>query len=184
MSELYPNETLQLQRAEYEYIIAACKKINAKSALEFGPGSTTLALIEAGLERIVTCEHIDKWYEAAKERFKDYKQVQVVRFRNEAPIARVDELLGQFDIGLVDAPSGYTGRHPDKVLFERLKGQEDCSRLNTCLKALKHCPVVLLHDAQRPLERATLGRLNKLGHRTQIVQSSRGCAIARIKRAE
>jgi hypothetical protein len=48
-------------------------------------------------------------------------------------------------------------------------GQEDCSRLNTCLAALKLAPVVLLHDAIRPLERATLGRLELAGHKVEWV---------------
>ncbi len=75
LASLYPQELPQLQRGEYDIIIAECKRLGAKTALEFGPGSTTLALIEAGLERIITCEYVDKWFDHAKEQFKDYPQV-------------------------------------------------------------------------------------------------------------
>jgi hypothetical protein len=52
-------------------------------------------------------------------------------------------------------------------------GQEDCSRLNTCLSALQHAPVVYLHDAVRPLERATLTRLERDGHKVEWVAAGK-----------
>jgi hypothetical protein len=147
----------------------------AKSALEFGPGISTLALIEAGVGRIVTLEHDPIWFVKAKEKFKDYPQVEVRPYKDE-PVVEAD-VEGEFDIAFVDSPKGFV--HVVRGVEGARKkhpGQEDCSRLNTCLFALKHAPIVYLHDASRPLERGTLGRLNKMGHRFEFTPGRAGMA--------
>lgn len=154
------------------------------SVLEFGPGNSTLAFIEAGVKRIVTCEYLDPYFDQAVEQFKPYPQVEVRRFQNAAPEALVDGLKGEFDIAFVDSPKGYAfsvpGRPGQRVA---LRGQEDCSRLNTCLAALKYAPIVYLDDACRPLERGTLGRLNRLGHKVEYVYIDKDMrGIAKIER--
>ena len=171
--ELYKAETPYLKFEDYGLIIEEVKRANAKTALEFGPGASTLALIESGLERIVTCEHDRGWREKAKTKFRDFPQVKVIAYLNE-PIA-VAEIDRKFDIAFVDSPQGYVGArvvHP---------GQEDWSRLNTCLLALEHAPIVVLHDAIRPLERGSLGCMSAMGHQITILPSPYG--MARIERA-
>jgi hypothetical protein len=161
-----------------DYAILLREATGKQSVLEFGPGFSTFAFIEAGVPRILCCEYLDKWLEIGKERFKDYPQVEIIRYLDE-PEAKADIGSEQFDLALVDSPKGYTGArtaHP---------GQEDCSRLNTCLLALKHAPVVLLHDAGRPLERGTLGRLNKMGHKVTFYDGADKASrtgMARIER--
>jgi hypothetical protein len=164
---------MTLPREDYDLLLAQAK--GKQSVLEFGPGFSTYAFIEAEVPRILCCEYLDKWTEISRERFKDYSQVEIIRFMDE-PTARADIGDEQFDIAHVDSPKGYAGArtiHP---------GQEDCSRLNTCLLALKHAPVVLLHDATRPLERGTLGRLNQLGHRWEFLPGCSPTGLARITR--
>lgn len=161
---------LTLPQADYEILLAEAQ--GKKSVLEFGPGFSTYAFIEAGVERILCCEYLDKWIEISKERFKDFPQVEIIRFYDE-PVARAD-ITGEFDLALVDSPKGFFGARTIH------KGQEDCSRLNTCLLALKHAPIVLLHDATRPLERGTMGRLSSMGHKVAFIGGEYG--IARIDR--
>ena len=164
---------LTLPREDYAILLREAE--GKKSVLEFGPGFSTYAFIEAGVPRILGCEYLDKWFAFAKERFKDHPQVEVVRFYDE-PEARADIGDERFDLALVDSPKGYAGArtiHP---------GQEDCSRLNTCLLALQHAPIVLLHDAARPLERGTLGRLNQLGHKVKFYPDGSKSGMARIDR--
>jgi hypothetical protein len=159
-----------------DYAILLREAEGKKSVLEFGPGFSTYAFIEAEVPRILCCEYLDKYFDFAKERFKDFPQVEIVRFWDE-PEARA-EIEGEFELALVDSPKGYAGArtpHP---------GQEDCSRLNTCLLALKHAPVVLLHDAYRPLERGTLGRLNAMGHKVTYYREASGTGMARIERCQ
>ena len=165
---------LTLPEEDYDRLLAEAK--GKFSVLEFGPGFSTFAFIEAGVSRIVCCEYLDKWLEIAKERFKDYPQVEIIPFANE-PVAKAN-IEGEFDLALVDSPKGYVGA---RVAH---KGQEDCSRLNTCLLALKHAPVVLLHDAYRPLERATLGRLNAQGHKIEMLPTKGKHGFARITRCQ
>lgn len=154
-----------------------------KSCLEFGPGISTLALIEAGVERIVTCEHDPEWLERAKEQFKPFPQVTVIPYLDE-PIATADLGSERFDFAFVDSPKGYNPR-PNLPKGGRKvhPGQEDCSRLNTCLLALEHTDIAYLHDAKRPLERGTLGRLNALGFKITMLNLSVG-GFARIERAK
>jgi hypothetical protein len=158
-----------------DYAILLREATGKQSVLEFGPGFSTFAFIEAGVPRILCCEYLDKWLEIGKERFKDYPQVEIIRYLDE-PEAMADIGGEQFELALVDSPKGYAGArtaHP---------GQEDCSRLNTCLLALKHSPVVLLHDAYRPLERGTLGRLRTMKHKTTFYPDSGKSGMARIDR--
>ena len=155
-----------------------------KSALEFGPGTSTWALIEAGCERILSCEYDDTWRATAKTKFAEFPQVEVVRFWDE-PEARAEIPEGeQFDIAFVDSPKGYQPNSPFTPPGGRTvhPGQEDCSRFNTCLLAVKHAPIVLLHDAYRPLERGTLGRLSGIGCKVEFLDNASRIGIARICR--
>jgi predicted O-methyltransferase YrrM len=147
------------------------------SILEFGPGNTTDLFIKAGVPRIITCEYVEKWYEVARERFAENMNVGVLLFTDTVPV--VVEGLDpdeKFDVGFVDSPKGYAAArkaHP---------GYEDCSRFNTTLFALERCKVVYLHDAMRPLERGTLGRLHLMGYERTYLDSPFG--LARITKRE
>ena len=157
-----------LTKTDHDLLVGIGKGVN--SVVEFGPGYSTFAWIEAGVKTIVGLEHDDKWFDVQTERFKDYPQVSIKRYWNEAPVAWVPEDVSgrTFDVALVDSPKGYQAAriaHP---------GQADCSRLNTCLAALQLAPVVYLHDAVRPLERCTLSRLNALGHKVDMVKAEVG----------
>jgi hypothetical protein len=165
-----------------DYAILLREGAGKKSVLEFGPGFSTYAFIEAEIPRILCLEYLDKYYDFAKERFKDFPQVEIRRFYDE-PVADLEVTVDEpwpmsFDLAFVDSPKGYAGArtaHP---------GQEDCSRFNTCLLALKHAPVVLLHDAYRPLERGTLGRLSAMGHKVSYYKEASRTGMARIERCQ
>jgi hypothetical protein len=164
-----------LPAEDYQAFMAEVERAGAKRVLEIGPGYSTFAFIEAGCEKIVCLEHDPKWFEEAKERFNDFPQVEIRKYWNE-PEARAElEPDEQFDIALVDSPKGYKAArviHP---------GQEDCSRYNTLVLALKHSPVVLLHDASRPLEKGSLGRVQGQGHKVTMV-ADKGYGLARVER--
>jgi hypothetical protein len=175
MFKLYTEETSTFRFQDYALLMQQVKDLGAKSCLEFGPGASTLALIEAGLETIVTLEHCDEWFDTAVEKFKDYPQVTVGRYQDEPEV--IADVVGVFDMAFVDSPKGFWF-HIERIkgIRKRHPGQEDCSRFNTCLKALEHAPVVFLHDSQRPLERGTLGRLNAMGHKVTQLPSKIGMA--------
>lgn len=142
--------------------------------LEFGPGGSTFAFIEAGAQSIVTCEHDGAWLEKAKKRFAGHPQVEVLRYRNEPQVTVEGMGNWHFDLAFVDAPAG--NRHRIEQ-----PGQEGRSRLNTLLYALDRAAVALLHDAHRPGERASLEWLRAHGHTVEILPG-RG-NIARVTHA-
>lgn len=178
MFKLYREEQGTLPFSDYGYLLKVAA--GKQSVLEFGPGISTLAFVEAGLTDIVTCEHAPEWLGKAQEALKAFPQCRVLGYENVAPAALVGALNGhpEFDLALVDSPSGVEG-HKDKEGRVRLPGQEDCSRLNTCLAALRHSKIIYLHDWFRANERATLERLSSMGHRVTIKGNS---CFARIDR--
>lgn len=178
MFKLYTKDSPTLRFREYGSLLSAAT--GAKSVLEFGPGFSTLALIEAGVENIVSLEHSLEWMEKKRAEFAQYPQVTVAQYWDEFPV-RADEIANQqFDLAFVDSPQGFNF-HKDRVGRKKHPGYEDCSRLNTCLFALDHAPVVYLHDANRPLERATLTKLSGMGHKVQFVTYGGTAALARIE---
>ena len=90
-----PNQRT-LTKTDHEHLIAEAKRVGvrnnrlvAQSVVEFGPGYSTLAFVEAGVHEIVGLEHDTKWFDTQKERFKDYDQVTIDWYYNEAPVAGV-----------------------------------------------------------------------------------------------
>lgn len=165
-----PYTTGVIHPRDVEYLKFEISSLGAKTLLEFGPGSSTELFAKLGL-KITTIEHMEKWYQVAKECFKDYPNVRVLKGEDEIPFL-VPELDAseKFDIAFVDAPQGY---EPVRKVH---KGYEDCSRYNTTLFALQHAPVVFLHDVVRPLERGTLNRLNRMGYHIELIHVPYGMA--------
>jgi hypothetical protein len=165
-----PAAAVVLHRKDVECFKSAVEAIGAKTILEFGPGASTEVFAGFGL-LVTTVEHQQKWYEVAKERFKDYPNVRVLKGEDEIPF-RVPELddSEMFDMAFVDAPQGY---FPKRKIH---KGYEDCSRYNTTLFALQRAPVVFLHDTIRPLERGTLGRLRRMDYQVETIKVPYGMA--------
>lgn len=175
MFQLYREQHRIFEFDDYGALVAECRRVKARSILEFGPGISTLALIESGAERIATCEYQDRWLVQAGELLKAHPHVSVHRYWNEVPV-RVDGLTRKsFDLAFVDSPLGTPSRgavrHP---------GEEECNRLNTVLYALDCAPVVLIHDAKREGESYTLCRLIAEGHTVDHIDTRKG--IARIVR--
>jgi hypothetical protein len=174
MFKLYTQERDTLNFHDYATIMK--EAAGKKKVLEIGPGLTTLALIEAGVEKIVSLENDPEWLEKKREEFKEYPQVTLGLYHNK-PVVEADRVaLQDFELALVDGPAGFVGNLPGRKPRVRHPGMEDCSRLNTCLFALKRAPIVLLHDAHRACERATLGRLSGMGHQIQFLPSRWGLA--------
>lgn len=171
---LYPN-TKFLSREHYDEIVRLAT--GCKTALEFGPGATTLALIEAGCERIHTFDHVEKWADHYRREFAAYPQVSVGEYVNLPRVAFVGgeglptPLMG-YDIAIVDGPQGDRTRTP-------LAGQESCSRLNTLMIAVERAPLVILHDANRRGETNSLRRLSRMGYQVSLIPSERGLAVIR-----
>lgn len=177
MFALYAKEARVFTFDDYAALLDECRRLRPRNVLEFGPGASTLALIEAGCESIVTCEYQDRWFTEAVERLKLYPQVIVCRYDNAADVVVHDLPRMDFDLAFVDSPLGIEARrHVD------LDGHAGCSRLNTLLFALRCAPVVLFHDAKREGEQRALDRVRELGYRVEMIDSVKG--MARIMRRD
>lgn len=127
----------------------------ARRVLEFGPGHSTQAFIDAGVPEIVSLEHDPKWLQKSIDRYAKYHNVHIFRYTNSPVIEMPHPDPRSFDLAFVDSPVGHDrGRveHP---------GQEGCARLNTLTFALQHSRVVLLHDAGRKGEQRSLERIGR-----------------------
>lgn len=149
---LYPETWATiLPREDYDAIIRYAT--GAQAALEFGPGLTTLALIEAGVPYIESFEHERKWRTRAAARINPHVPLgcswRLRRYDARSTDIPLPHMRRVYDLGIVDAPQGganWVGP-PEGAGF---------SRLHTLRYALANCRRVLLHDADREGERRSL----------------------------
>lgn len=94
--------------ADYRTILDTVRGRQAKRVLEFGPGNSTLALIEGGAQQIDTCEASLEWMTVWRNRLeKRFAQVALYHYeilgdRLTVPV----ELAGKtYDLGFVDGPT-------------------------------------------------------------------------------
>lgn len=139
-----------------------------KSVLEFGPGISTCAFIEAGVEEIVCCESQDGWLKHYENWIKNNShiinsKITLLPFDDcvyPLSIPSIDHL--KFDMAFVDSPRGHKGQ------FHKFKGYESCSRFATTMYAIQHSDHVFLHDVNRDGEKETLKFIEKLGYKITI----------------
>ena len=171
---LYGKEATVFDFNEYAALLNEIKHIGARTVLEFGPGYSTLAFIEAGCTDICTLEHNPRWFSLAKARLGAFPAVHIKSYRNTEEI-QIPELNGKaFDLIFIDSPSGV-----DQKSHVSFASQDGCSRFNTVAWSLGRAPIVLLHDARRQGEQNTLVRLPK-EYGVEMIETRKG--IARITR--
>jgi hypothetical protein len=83
-------------------------------ALEFGPGSSTLSLIEGGATHIDTCEDDDHWATVHQDRlvsrFPDIVHIHRYVWSQRICVPTIDGRT--YDVGLIDGPRASTKRVP------------------------------------------------------------------------
>ena len=156
---------------EYEILFNAAK--GKQSVLEFGPGASTWAFIDANVPKIVSCEFKKKWYQKAEKEFK--KRIQLLHFEPTQMPLQIPELENtQFDLVFVDSPPGVQTKHAIHI-----PNYEGFSRINTLLFALGCSDTIFLHDVHREGEQASLQLVKRLGYHVKIHDTVKG--IAEIK---
>jgi hypothetical protein len=152
--ELYPEERHWWSFNDYGAVLDLMLEHQAKRVLEFGPGSSTLALIEGGAEHIDTCEDDPDWAATYEDRLVKRFPAIVHLHRYEARLAAggdkpqprisipaIDK--STYDLALIDGPHDTEMRVPS---------------LNY---ALRRAAVVVLADDYGPNLRARLDQLLK-----------------------
>lgn len=115
---LYPAERHWWSFADYGAVLDAVVARQARRILEFGPGSSTLALVEGGATWVDTCEDAPDWARVYEDRLQGKYPaiVHVHRYDFVEPL-NIPAIDGQrYDLALVDGPLG-TDRRPAVVEY-------------------------------------------------------------------
>lgn len=105
---LYPEAQHWWSLTDYGAVLGVVEQLGARRVLEFGPGSSTLALIEGGAEHIDACEDNPIWFNVYKDRLA-IQYPTIVRF---VPYVWADPLsipaldAQWYDLALIDGPHG------------------------------------------------------------------------------
>lgn len=141
-----------IERRDYYELVEFVRQAGVKQVLEFGPGATTWAFLEAGCD-VWSLEFGEKYLAAAAEAFKDQDKVKLIKVDLKHEL-QVPEIEGRrFDVCLVDSPYGRYYRH--------------FSRLNSSIFAMRVSDTILMHDARRKKERLTLKFIEDSGWKVE-----------------
>lgn len=144
---------------DYLFLVKFCRDHAIRKVAEFGPGDSTLALLDAGCE-VVSYEHDIGRLKHSVERFAHEGEVEVVH----CPEGTLpDPLPHQPDLVFVDGPPYREGLA--------------MSRIGPCEWALETCGCFLLHDANRHGELATLEEMERRGMHVFRIPTRKGMAL-------
>lgn len=104
---LYPFECRWWSFNDYGAVLDTMRAIgNPQRILEFGPGSSTLALIEGGATHVDTCEDDMNWARVYRERLQSvYPQLVNICDYVWSPYLVVPGIAGKrYDMALIDGP--------------------------------------------------------------------------------
>jgi len=138
-----------LTKSEHDLLAEDARKLHLRKILEFGPGVSTLAFIQAGANTITSLEYNPEWVAKYADKFSIYRQVRVLLFENTPHISVPETDDERYDACFVDSPTG--------GMFKKF------SRINAALYAAAHTNRIYLHDVDRPAEQRTIAVLEDLG---------------------
>ncbi len=160
------NDAYAVLASECKVIEDFVRREGIRSVLEFGPGRSTLMFVAAGCE-VWTAECNAYWLQYYQQLFAGEPAIHMIPFEN-VPIVSIPEMEGRrFELAFVDSPAGHEfppGMSP---------------RLNACEFAAQHANQLLLHDAERPGELATIRRMQEAGWKIDGIWQGARCALLR-----
>lgn len=105
----YPVEQAWWSFNDYQAVLDVMARLRPARVLEFGPGSSTLALIEGGAARIDACEDDPVYADRLLKNVPDaIVHLHAYTWRNPLSIPALDEKV--FDLALIDGPRTTTRR--------------------------------------------------------------------------
>lgn len=144
-----------LSRNDYLELVRFVRDRDVKTVLEFGPGASTWAFLDADCE-VWSIEFEKKYADIASQSFKDFPQVHLIHVGITHPIPPPPEIAGKkFDLCLIDSPHGAYYRY--------------FARLNSCLLAMELSDTILVHDSKRKKDRMTLRFIEDSGWRLRFL---------------
>jgi hypothetical protein len=151
-------EDWSIGREDYVFLARHCRRHGIQKVAEFGPGDSTHAFLDAEC-RVVSYEHDLGWLRKSLDRFDGERNVELVH----CPEGSVPDLAPFVpEIVFVDGPPYREG--------------QKFSRLQACEWALETCGHLVLHDARRRGEEATLAELERRGMLVTRIPTRKGLA--------
>jgi predicted O-methyltransferase YrrM len=151
---LYQQEARWWSFADYGTLLDIVVRLRPRTVLEFGPGSSTLAIVEGGAERVDSFEDDPKWISAHAPRFAGLPVV-LRRYTHADPLVISDIGERTFDFGFVDGP------------------RETDTRGVEIAYALARCSAIACHDALSAPVIAALDVARASGRQVEIVRYDR-----------
>lgn len=109
--DLYREETSWWSFADHATVLSTVRRLRPRTVLEFGPGSSTLALIEGGAERIDCCEDDPVWFLTYCHRLEDvYPRIVRMRPYQWSVDLVIPGLRDTYDFALIDGPQAIERR--------------------------------------------------------------------------
>lgn len=101
---LYPIEQHWCSFADYGAILSVVERLQPQRVLEFGPGSSTLALIEGGARHIDALEDQDAWLQIWHGRLSLHAHIaKLHKYQWSDPLTTtLDDQ--RYELGLIDGP--------------------------------------------------------------------------------
>lgn len=110
---LYPAEKHWWSYADYGAVLGTVRALAPRTVLEFGPGSSTLALVEGGARSIDALEDDPIWLEVHRGRlgrkFAGLVELHAYTWADPLTIPKIDDR--RYDLALIDGPHD-TPRRP------------------------------------------------------------------------
>lgn len=161
---LYPEAQHWWSLNDYAAVLGVTTQLQAKTVLEFGPGSSTLSLIEGGAERIDCCEDDPAWQRTYEERlaakFPGVVTIHAYRWSAALSIPAIDDR--RYDLALIDGPHQTQRAAAIEYCLQRcaavLFPTEDHGHVNR--SGLRSVAVRLAEKYSRTLEFAETGPLS------------------------
>ena len=126
---------------EYYYLYDFVVQNKIRDIIEFGPGTSTFAFLEADCN-IISLEHSHKWKRYYDEKFRKFKNVNIVMF-NKNKIRLPKNSLSSFDMAFIDGPPA--------------RGQTDGpARVQPTKFCENITDIMLYHDGEREGEKKML----------------------------
>jgi hypothetical protein len=146
---------------DYLFLVHFCREHGIRRVLEFGPGDSTAAFLDAGCH-VLSFESNAEYLRKAEERFVGENDLEL-RFCAEDKVPDKDLLPQMPDLIFIDGPP--------------LRAGQEQSRKAACDWALDFDMPILLHDAYRAEEQSTLLVLAAAGCHVEVVPTRKGLAL-------
>lgn len=109
--QLYPRERHFWSYADYAAVVSVVRRLKPPAVLEFGPGSSTLALLEGGAASIDSCEDDFHWLATNRSMLAPHRAVELHAYTWGDPLTIPALDARRYAFALIDGPHS-EGRRP------------------------------------------------------------------------